>query len=217
MPKRIAIVVACLLVTAVVVLRADRQEETPLRSSFALFPLELGPWQGVRQPPLSEQVQAVLGADDYMTRAYFQPEGGGVGLFIGFWRSQKQGDTIHSPLNCLPGAGWEPVSTGTLSFADPRSASAPDVSVNRVIIQKGVEKQMVLYWYQSHGRIVASEYWGKFYLMSDAISLNRTDGSIVRVIAPVTGEGPTAEIEAEKKALAFINHLLPELERYLPS
>jgi EpsI family protein len=213
MQTRVVIVLACLLTAAVVVIRADRQEEVPLRTSFATFPMQLGEWRGVPQPPMSEQVAKVLGADDYLTRAYFKPDRAGVGLFIGYWKSQRQGDTIHSPLNCLPGAGWQPVSNTKLTFPDPRAPAGPALTVNRVVIQKGLEKQLVLYWYQSHGRIVASEYWGRFYLMADAMRLNRTDGSIVRVIAPVPSGN---EAEAEGTALEFAGLLLPALGSFLP-
>jgi EpsI family protein len=215
MQTRIVIVLACLLATAVVVIRADRQEEVPLRASFDTFPMQLGEWRGVAQPKMNEQVERVLGADDYLTRAYFRDRTG-IGLFIGYWKSQRQGDTIHSPMNCLPGSGWEPMASRHLSFPDPRQPQGPALTVNRVTIQKGLEKQLVLYWYQSHGRIVASEYWGRFYLMADAMRLNRTDGSIVRVIAPV-GEGADAEARAEASALRFIGELLPRLESFLPS
>lgn len=215
MRSRVLIVVGCLLAAAAVVIRADRQEEVPLRASFATFPMQIGEWRGVAQPPLTEQVAKVLGADDYLTRAYFKPDRTGVGFFVGYWKSQRQGDTIHSPLNCLPGAGWEPVSAGALTFADPRTPGGAGLTVNRVVIQKGLERQLVLYWYQSHGRIVASEYWGRLYLMADAMRMNRTDGSIVRVIAPVPG-GADAEAQAERIALAFINSMLPLLDRFLP-
>ena len=216
MQTRVVIVLACLLTAAVVVIRADRQEEVPLRTSFATLPMQLGEWRGVPQPPMSEQVAKVLGADDYLTRAYFTPDRTGVGLFIGYWKSQRQGDTIHSPLNCLPGAGWEPVSNTKLTFPDPRDPAGPSLTVNRVMIQKGLEKQLVLYWYQSHGRIVASEYWGRFYLMADAVRLNRTDGSIVRVIVPFGGADRT-EQQAEQIGVDFANLLLPQLEAFLPS
>jgi len=217
MRTRVLIVLLCLAVAAVAVTRADRQEEVPLRESFSAFPLQLGDWRGVPLAPLSDQVERILGADDYLVRAYFRPDQSGLGLFIGYWRSQKQGDTIHSPLNCLPGAGWQPVSTERLTFADPRATGGPDLTVNRVVIQKGLERQLVLYWYQSHGRIVASEYWGKFYLMADAARLNRTDGSIVRVVVPIAGTDADAEDESERIGLDFIGQLLPALGQFLPS
>jgi EpsI family protein len=216
MRTRILVLLGCLAATGVVVVRADRQENVPLRESFATFPMQLGEWRGIQQPPMTEEVEKVLGADDYLTRAYFLPDRSGVGLFVGYWRSQRQGDTIHSPLNCLPGAGWLPVSNTKSTIPNPDNPTGPPHTVNRVVIQKGLEKQLVLYWYQSHGRVVASEYWGRFYLMADAMRLNRTDGSIIRVIAPVIGNAPDAEALAERRAIEFTGLLLPSLERYLP-
>ena len=83
-------------------------------------------------------------------------------------------------------------------------------------MQKGLERQLILYWYQSNGRIVASEYWSKFYLVADAVRFNRTDGAIVRIVAPITGTGREAEANAERVALRFINELLPKLDAFLP-
>lgn len=216
MQQRVLIVLACLLVATVIVARADRQIDVPLTAPLESFPLQLGDWRGVPLPPLAKQVEEILGADDYLTRAYYLPDGSGVGLFVGYWQSQRQGDTMHSPLNCLPGAGWQPMSVRMLDVPDPRAPGAPAITVNRVVIQKGLEKQLVLYWYQSHGRIVASEYWGKFYLMADAMRLNRTDGSIVRVVASVVGDSAEAEAAAERSAIAFASLLLPPLDQFLP-
>jgi EpsI family protein len=157
----------------------------------------------------------VLGVDDYLTRAYFTPDRAGVGLYIGYWASQRQGDTIHSPQNCLPGAGFEPVSQSTLTIANPR-APGSTITLNRYVVRKGLEHQLVIYWYQSHGRIVASEYWGKIYTVVDAVRMNRTDGAIVRVIAPYDGQDPGGEARAEQQAVRFINDLMPQLDPYLP-
>src|SRR6185436_19355585 len=124
MRTRIIIVVSCLLAAAVAVARADRPEETPLRMSFSVFPMQLGDWQGFQQPPFTEDVLKVLGLDDYITRVYVRPDQRYTDLYVGYWKSQRQGDTMHSPQNCLPGAGWVPVSQSQLTFADPRDASA---------------------------------------------------------------------------------------------
>jgi EpsI family protein len=126
---------------------------------------------------------------------------------------------MHSPLNCLPGAGWEPTNRSRIEI--PRAAAGGNglgggaAVVNRLVIQKGVSRQLVLYWYQAHGRIVASEYWGKIYTVVDSIRLNRSDGSMVRVVVPVAGEGPDAEQAAERAGLAFAQELLPALSTYL--
>ena len=214
--RRVVFVVATLVVAFAAVMRADRRESAPSRTTFATFPMQLGHWQGIEQPPLAPDVLAVLGVTDYITRVYVSPDKAAVGLYSGYWNSQRQGDTIHSPLNCLPGAGWEPMEHSMMTLPDPRAAGN-SITVNRVLIQKGLDRQLVLYWYQSHDRIVASEYWGKVYLVSDAVLLNRTDGALVRVTARVAGDGPDAIQSAETVAVNFVKTLLPALHGYLPS
>jgi EpsI family protein len=216
MQTRVVILFAALLAAAGVVAKADRYEETPPRAAFSAFPMKLAGWAGVEQPPLSKEVLDVLRADDYLMRAYHTPEHAWVGLYVGFWKSQRQGDTIHSPLNCLPGAGWEPVSQTTVKLADLTGVQLPGATANRVVIQKGLDRQLVFYWYQSHGRIVGSEYWSKYYLVKDAVQLNRTDGAIVRVIAPIVNDSQAAEQQAERVASDFIKLLLAQLDGFLP-
>jgi EpsI family protein len=216
MQTRVVVVFVALMLAAGVVARADRYEQPPPRTAFEAFPMQMGDWRGVQDPPLSKEVLNVLRADDYVTRTYFTPDRSVAGLYIGYWQSQRQGDTIHSPLNCLPGSGWEFVSQTTRTFRDPRNPAGPDLAINRNVIQKGMDRQLVLYWYQSHGRIVASEYWSKLYLIGDAVRLNRTDGSIVRVITRIHGETAEAEQAAERDAMKFVTVLLPQLEGFLP-
>lgn len=216
MRTRVIIVTVCLLAAAIAVARADRSEEIPLRMPFSFFPMQLGEWQGTQRPPFADSVLKVLGLDDYMTRYYQRPDHTFADLYVGYWKSQRQGDTMHSPQNCLPGAGWEPVSESMFSFPDPRDPNAKPLSVNRFLIQKGLDRQLVFYWYQSHGRIVGSEYWSKFYLVMDAARYNRTDAAIVRVVVPLSSSAPDAESKAEKGAVAFVNELLPALSKFLP-
>jgi EpsI family protein len=217
MRTRVIVVLAGLLVAAGAVARADRYELPPSRLSLAVFPMEIGDWRGSQAPPFAASVLQVLGLDDYLTRTYFTPDHAGVGLYIGYWKSQRQGDTIHSPLNCLPGAGFEPVSQSIMRIPDPRNPAGPTVPINRYVVQKGLDRQLILYWYQSHGRIVASEYWSKFYLVTDAVRLNRSDGAIVRVIAPIADSTPEAEQRAERDALRFVKDLVPKLAGFLPN
>ncbi len=103
-----------------------------------------------------------------------------------------------------------------MKLSDLTGVPRPGATVNRVVIQKGLDRQLVFYWYQSHGRIVGSEYWSKFYLVKDAVRLNRTDGAIVRVIAPIAGETAAAEQQAQGEAVQFIKLLLPRLDGFLP-
>jgi EpsI family protein len=214
---RVIVVLAILAMATISVARANRAEEVPLRNSFSLFPMQLGVWQGVQRPPFEDRVLAVLGLDDYLTRYYYNRSRDVVDLYIGYWRSQQQGGAIHSPQNCLPGSGWEPVSQGTLTFPDPRTPGAPALSVNRYLIRKGAERQLVLYWYQSRGRIVGSEYWSKIYLVLDAARYNRTDAALVRLVVPVTDGSPEAEARAESQAIGFANEILPALGAFLPN
>jgi EpsI family protein len=208
----------CFTVAATLIGRAGQSEPRPMRTPFAAFPMALGEWHGRQEPAFDDKTLAVLGVDDYLTRAYFSP-GFVAGLYIGYWASQRQGDTIHSPLNCLPGAGWAPLSKGTLQIQVLDSASATstrEISVNRYLVQKGLDRELVLYWYQSHGRVVASEYVSKMSLVSDAVRLHRTDATLVRVMIPILGEG-TNDAQAEQAGMRFVKSLFPVLVQYLPS
>jgi EpsI family protein len=132
-------------------------------------------------------------------------------LFLAFFPSQRAGSTIHSPQNCLPGAGWLPVESGKIKLLRPDGKT---ITVNRYLIGKGLERRLVLYWYQAHGRVVASEYWAKFYLVTDAIRMNRSDGALIRVTTPVAQN--ESSVSAEQRGVAFIQDVLPFLGRYIP-
>jgi EpsI family protein len=210
--QRALLVCLLLVATTVFLANARRTEVTVARERFASFPMVLGEWRGTVDPPLEESILAVLGVDDYLSRIYHRPDRQAVGLYMGFYASQRQGDTIHSPLNCLPGAGWEPVSEGRLTISN---VGGRDITVNRYVVQKGLDRQLVLYWYQSHGRVIASEYTSKMYLIHDAIRLNRTDGSMVRVIAPIDPRLNDEGAAAERLAAEFVRALFPHLSPYL--
>jgi len=135
-------------------------------------------------------------------------------LFIAYWDSQRKGAQPHSPRNCLPGGGWEPLEASRVTI--PLPPPLAPISVNRFLIQKDRDQQVVLYWYQSHDRVIASEYWSKAYMVLDAIRLNRTDAALVRVVSPVIGTGDAAEQAAEGQAADFVRAMFPLLGRYLP-
>jgi len=213
MTARLLLLTACFLAAATFVARAGGPELAPARAPLAALPVNLGGWQGFDEPRFSDEVLAVLGVDDYVNRTYHAEGELPVSLYVGFYGSQRQGDTIHSPMNCLPGAGWQPMVTQRLRLPVPGHAATLDV--NHVIIQKGAERLLVLYWYQSQGRVVASEYWSKFYMVYDAIRTNRSDGALVRVVTPIVSTEP--EEAADRRAAAFVQSLFPLLGRYLPS
>jgi EpsI family protein len=219
MLNRSLILFACLTLAAGAIARAERSESVPPRAPLAEFPMQMGDWRGVQEPPFEASILKVLGVDEYLTRTYFLRNRSGVGLYIGYYRSQRQGDTMHSPLNCLPGAGWEPISQtyARVPLADgTRDGGQSEITINRYVVQKGLDRELVLYWYQAHGRVIASEYWSKFYLIRDAVRLNRTDGALVRVIAPVLGDSAGAEARAEQLGTAFVQTMFPRLSAYLP-
>jgi EpsI family protein len=209
--------VVCLLLAATSVFLANaRKNELPVtRSTFANFPMEIASWRAIVDPPMDEDVLKVLGADDYLSRVYYKPSGAAVGLYMGFYGSQRQGDTIHSPMNCLPGAGWEPISEGRLQIPNVDGAGR-DITVNRYVIQKGLDRTLVLYWYQGRGRVVANEYLSRAFLIRDAMVTNRTDGSLVRVIAPIAGAEEHRVASSEALAEEFVRTIFPTLNSYLP-
>jgi len=219
----------CLLVSAGYLAQATNYEQVPIRAPLAELPMQLAPWQGARAEDLDKDVLAVLGVDDYINRVYRAQAGAPLGLYIGYYKSQREGESMHSPLNCLPGAGWIPMSSGRLAIPVQLSASGSAVGsspqtppstieVNRYVVQKGGETMLVLYWYQSHGRVIASEYWGKIYMVLDAIRTNRTDAALVRVIVPVTNTGGgSSEQQAERVASDFVRTIFPLLGQHLPA
>jgi EpsI family protein len=208
------LIVAAVLLTTAAYLSAARRPEPPLaREPLANLPLVIGDWKGQTAEPLEADIVRALGVDDHITRVYHVDGQPPVGLYVGFYASQRQGDTIHSPMNCLPGAGWQPVATSRVSI--PVQEPGGPVEVNQVVIQKGDERQLVLYWYHGRGRVVASEYVSLAYRVWDAATRSRTDGALVRVISPIarSEHGPDA---AERRALSFAAGLYDELPRFLP-
>jgi EpsI family protein len=203
-----AVVASLLVVSAGVYARgASGPERVPSRSPLAETPSVLGAWRGFEAPPFADDVVAQLGVDDYINRRYVADGAAPVSLYVGYYASQRQGDTIHSPQNCLPGAGWRPVSSDRAVI----EAGRP-ISVNRFVIQKGIERQAVFYWYQGRGRVVANEFANKGWLMLDAARLRRTDGGLVRLITPVV----TTPEAAFGSLTAFTTVLFPHLSSHLP-
>ena len=212
MKIRIAILSLFLLATMVTISYASRPEIIPIRQSLEGLPMQLASWEGQRAPDMDQRTLDELGVDDYINRIYYRDQIP-TGLYIGYYQSQRAGDTIHSPQNCLPGAGWNPVRNEYISIPVDGGRT---IEINRLTIMKGVTSQIVLYWYQSHGRVIASEYKGKIYTVLDALRTNRTDAALVRIICPVGDSTPAAEDAAEKTAVEFTQTLFPMLDQYLP-
>jgi EpsI family protein len=186
---------------------ASAPERLPSRETLATTPVSLHGWQG-RDMALDDDVLAQLGVDDYINRRYMAADAPPVALYVGYYASQRQGDTIHSPQNCLPGAGWRPVSAERTTV----DLGGRTIPVNRFIIQKGLDRQAVFYWYQGRSRVVANEFANKGWLMLDAARLRRTDGGLVRAITPVAST-PDA---AFATLTTFSTALFPHLSSRLP-
>ena len=198
--------------TAVVLLARNRAEILPSYDDLQNFPQTVAGKSSV-DVPLSSEVLASLGPGHFLMRDY-RGIGGepSTNLYIAFFPSQRTGDTIHSPKNCLPGAGWVPTESGRIWIAGP---GGKQIEANRHIVTQGLDRMLVLYWYESHGRATPSEYWAKYYLVADSLRLNRTDGALVRVI---TGIGRDEDPKgAEGRAVAFSQAILPTLNRYIPN
>ena len=211
MTLRLLVVTCCLLSASAVLATTSRPERIPPRESFDSFPMEIDRWTGTRAPDFQEAILRELGVDEYVHASYRAGSASPLGLYIGYYQSQRQGDAIHSPANCLPGSGWQPIESDRLTI----DVGHP-ITVNKWLIQKEEEQQLVLYWYQSHGRVVASEYASKVHLVFDAMRLNRTDAALVRVVTPIGSGRADARASAEHSAVAFVKALFPHLERYLP-
>lgn len=208
MLTRAVIVLMLLAAAGAYASTASRPERVVPRTTLAELPLEIDGWRGYPAAPLADDVVSELGVDDYVNRRYMRDGRVPVSLYVGYYASQRQGDTIHSPQNCLPGAGWQALDAGREGVKLP----AGEVDVNRYLIAKGADRQMVLYWYQGRNRVVANEYANKLLLMVDAARHHRTNGGLVRLIAPVDGTGDSALAELT----AFAGVLLPKLGAYLP-
>jgi EpsI family protein len=208
MVTRSLILVALIAGAGVYASGASRQEVEVPRTPLSQLPMTIADWQGRDAAPFDDDIVTALGVDDYINRHYIRQGHPSVAIYAGYYASQRQGDTIHSPQNCLPGAGWRPVSFERVTI----DAGGTRIPVNRYLIQKGIEQQAVFYWYQGRGRVVANEYANKFWLMFDAATLGRTNGSLVRMITPVVGDPASAFGELA----AFTSAVYPGLPKYLP-
>jgi EpsI family protein len=209
---RFAVVFFLLLATGLFLHARGEGERIPVREPLTSFPSDLGPWKGTNVA-ISPDVLEVLGAGDFLFRVYqnsVSPEPY-VDMFIAYFPSQRTGDTLHSPKNCLPGAGWSPVESERISVALPGRAPFP---ANRYLVARGSDRVVVVYWYWAHNRGVASEYWAKFYLVADSIRLNRSDGSLFRLTTPLKpGESLGA---AQARILSFAGDFSPLMDAYIP-
>jgi EpsI family protein len=199
-----------LLAQAVMLFSAIRPEAVPPVAPLAQMPKTLGSFRFEQEGVIDQETLDVLKADDILNRVYIEGNSP-VSLFVAAFRSQRNGKAPHSPKNCLPGSGWLPLHSGEATI--DVGATAP-ITVNRYVVAHGEQRSLVLYWYQSRDRVVASEYRAKFWVMADAVRLNRTDTALVRVVVPIVDKNEEA---AMKTATDFVKTFYEPLRHYLPA
>ena len=188
-----------------------RAESVPPRTSFAEFPMQMDAWQG-RREIMEQQYVDALKFDDYILADFSKGGAPPVNFYAAYYASQRKGESVHSPRSCIPGGGWQIKSLETVSIPGIW-LYAGDLRVNRVLIQKGDERQLVHYWFQQRGRNLTNEYLVKWYLFWDALTLNRSDGALVRL---TTRAPPGEDLAAtEKRLVSFLASLIPRLDRYV--
>ena len=192
----------------------SRREAVPVHRPLENFslPADSG-WKLIEDSKLDAETLDVLKADDILSRFYADPQTGQQAtLFVAFFETQRTGKAPHSPKNCLPGSGWVPSQSGTTEIAI--AGEAKPVQVNQYVVSRGQNQSVVLYWYQSRNRVIASEYSAKIYTVADAIRYNRSDTALVRVVVNVT-DGNTKK--AEETAASFVKTFFEPLKGYLPA
>jgi EpsI family protein len=203
---------AVLLLEAAGFYGTSRREEVPAPRPLAELPSQFSAWRMVREEVIDPEMQTVLRADDVVSRLYADSaRGRTASLFVAYFKSQRTGQAPHSPKNCMPGSGWAPTESGVTVIQIP--GRQEPIRVNRYVVAKGDEKLLVLYWYQSRDRVIASEYAAKFYLVADAIRYNRTDTALIRVTVPLSGDEGVAARAAEE----FVQSFFVSLRQFLPA
>ena len=197
---RLAIVVILLIATGAVARSAHRSDRA-VAANLAALSYTIDTWRGVEARPLDEETKEALGADAYLTRTYSNGAGVPVSVYIAFYGAQRPGVSVHSPLHCLPGTGWEPLDVGSVDIAGAQ--------VRRLVVRKNRDRAVVLYWYAVHGRAIGSEALSKLWLLHDSIRLGRSDAALVRIVVPIADSVDAAE----QRGVAFTRDLLPSLSR----
>jgi EpsI family protein len=211
--KYAGVLTLVLLAQASLFYAASRGEKVPAGSPLASFPTQIQDWRMTQDAPIEAEILEQLKADDTLNRMYADPASpAGLNLFVAYFKTQRTGQSPHSPKNCLPGSGWEPSSTGFVEIPVP--GEPQPIRINRYVVSHGDQKSVVLYWYQSPRRVIASEFSAKFWLVMDSIRYRRSDTALVRVSVPVWQNDEEA---ATRAGVAFVKSMFPVLKNYLPA
>lgn len=214
---RYTIVAAMLAGTASMLFLRSDVDKLPLAVPLDLLPHDVDQRHAI-DVPIDPHALDLLGKGLFLNRLYMGdevtstvPRPVPVSLFIGYFPTQRTGQAIHSPQNCLPGAGWTFESAKTITIP---GENGRQYEVGDYVITDGEQRQEVLYWYRAHGRSIASDFRAKLYMLIDAIRYNRTDGALIRVITPIVpGEPPGT---AQQRAISFASDIAVMLPAYVP-
>lgn len=190
----------------------NREETPPERADFAAFPLELGEWRG-RADRMEQIYLDALKLSDYALIDYRRGDGAPVNFYAAWYDSQKKGQSAHSPRSCLPGGGWEIESLKDYTLEGVKIGGVP-LTVNRAVIAHGDSRQLVYYWFQQRGRVLTNEFVVKWFVFWDALTRNRTDGALIRLIVPARPGEDLATLD--RKLGDFAAELAPVLPRFVP-
>jgi len=205
----LSVATGVLVLQAILFYSASSGDSTPLHSPLSAFPTTFGDWHLKQEGVVEKETLDVLRADDVLTRSYAQPGVNDANLFIAFFKTQRYGQSPHSPKNCLPGSGWQWSESGIISVP----VGNETIRINRYVVAKGDDESIVLYWYQSQGEVIANEFAAKYYLVRNSIRRHRSDTSLVRVVVPVISG---KKQEADAIALSFVKDAYPVINSYLP-
>jgi EpsI family protein len=201
----VRLAVALILVTTTALLaNAARQQAIGVPEVFDI-PYTVEGWKGVDAAPFDEASEQTVAADLVLNRTYSAADGGELGLYLAYYAQQRPGVGIHSPLHCLPGTGWDVLSSDTVAVDLPGGRIGP---IRRLVAQKAAARVLVMYWYSIHGRMIASEAASRWQLLNDRVRLGRNDGALVRLVVPVID----SDAVAERRGVGFARSLVPYLE-----
>jgi EpsI family protein len=199
MSKLRALLAIALLAAAAALTHLGRGGRAVPNVELSAVPYAVGSWRGTDAPPLDPEVERTLAADAVLNRTYLAG-GDTVGLYVAYYREQRPGVSVHSPLHCLPGTGWEPEATRTIDLG-----GTPDNELKQLVVRKNLNRAVVLYAYSVHGRLIADEIVSKLWLLHDRFRTGRGDAALFRVVVPVTD----SVAAAERRGLAFTRDFLP--------
>jgi exosortase D (VPLPA-CTERM-specific) len=209
----VAVALLLAAAAAATMLAPQAGQKAPPRKSFSEFPLQLpGGWQG-RVDRLAPDIVAMLAVDDYFVANYQRSRSAPwVNFYTAYYGSQSGGESTHSPRTCIPGDGWAILRTEVVEL--PTQNALPALRVNRALIQKGDQRQLVYYWFQQRGRSMTGEFEVKWFILRDSLVDDRSDGALIRLVTPlIPNEDPAA---AEVRLQDFVRNLQPHLAAYIP-